>query len=174
VAVRTFDTTSGRVTFNNRFEEAIREISGILEQNLAHVAQKCVTKAQDTGDYVNRTGNARRLITSNPEHAYDDVKGYASTIVITTDADGKEHQRKRYAPPSGFDQTKIQTRGDMKVATIAAVVWYASPLEARGYNVLSQAMADLVANPGEYFIQDLTDWKTRVQRETVNNFPDAN
>lgn len=164
MSTRVINSTSGRITYENNFEQAIAEIQNITKIALAKAGQKCVIKAQDTGDYTNQTGNARRLITSNSIYAYDDPRQYPSIIVLTEESDGKTHRRKRYTPPSGFDNTTVEERGEKLIVTVAAIVWYAAPLEAKGFNVLSHVMDELMSNPGEFFVSDFTDWRTKVQR----------
>jgi len=163
-----------QIIFDNRFEEALKEIDDLLKRRLAAAGQQIVLEARSSGDYENRVGNLRRMITSNFEHAYDDVKTYPKTMVSVEDADGKTRNRPRFTPPADFDKTKVEDRADGFYITIASIMWYAAALEAHGYNVLSHVFDKLLAGEGlEMMVRDLTDWKTKFQRETVEAFPDA-
>ena len=152
------------ITYDNRFAEALLAMKDTAKQVLAGAAQQVVDSAQEKGDYANRTGNLRRLITSNHEHAYDNPKSFSSTEVTVMESDGKQHKRKQYHPPAGFDKTTIEERPDGIYSTVAAIMWYAAALEAKGYSVLSAAVQELITNPSQFFAVDKTDWRTKKER----------
>lgn len=153
-----------RIIFENRFDEVLSRINGIAETGLANVADRVVDDARDTGSYQNRTGNTRRLITPNVEHALDDPTGYTSQPVVVEDSDGVTRTKKQYTPPEGFDDVKIENRPDGPVVTVAAIVRNASPLEAKGYDVLSHSVQKVVANADEVIARDFTDRRTKAER----------
>jgi hypothetical protein len=153
-----------RIVFTSRFDEVLVAISDIAEAGLARVADRIVDDARDTGSYQNRTGNTRRLITPNVKHALDDPTRYASTPVVVEDSDGVTRNKKQYTPPEGFDDVTIERRPDGPVVTVAAIVRNASPLEARGYDVLSHSVQKVVANADEVIARDFTDRRTKAER----------
>lgn len=162
----------GRVVFETRVAEALREITNVLDRGLVNITQQVVDTAREEGSYENRTGNLRRLITPNHEHALDDPKSYPSTPVQVEESDGRVHKRQQYHPPSGFDDIKIEKDGDESATTVAAVMHYAGPLEARGHDVLTGSVDKVITNApkimGKAFEStDLTDRRTKAERESA-------
>jgi len=139
-----------KMVFENRIEDAIRECNDVVERVLVNAGSQIADEARKMGDYTNRTGNLRRMVTPNFEHASDDPKTYPSHMLTYEDIDGKLVHRPQYQPPSEFDQPKIEVRGNSLVLTIANIMWYAAALEAKGYAVLSRAFNAVVANPKRY------------------------
>jgi hypothetical protein len=159
----------GRIIIQDMTEEVLAAITDQMARCLAGVAVDVVTNAREVGSYENRTGNLRRMITPNVEHAYDDPKGYPGADVAVVEADGKQHHQKQYAPPEDFDKPVVEEREDELVVTVAAIMPYAAPLEAKGYAVLTQSVDQVIANADEIMGQqirknDLTDRRTKVQR----------
>jgi hypothetical protein len=164
-------TPPSRIVYENNFENVLGAIMKGSDRMIAEVGQHVVDRAQDTGDYQNRTGNLRRMITSNVDRAGDDPRSYTSTEVEVVEADGKKHKRKQYRPPQDFDDTVVMDRGDESVVTVAAIMHYAAPREARGNNVLSHAVYEIVTNARSVMQRtfritaaDLTDWRTKIER----------
>ena len=156
-----------RIIFEDHFAEVLAAIDNASERFLAGVGQDVVTDARATGTYENRTGNLRRMITSNANHAKDDPETYPGTDVVVTESDGKVHKRKQFSPPADFDETKVERRSENElVVTVAAIMPYAAAQEARGNAVLSQSVDKVVAetnrtNRFQVRATDLTDRTTR-------------
>lgn len=139
---------SSRITYENNFEEVISQIVAPLPKALTKVAQNIVNAAQDTGTYENRTGNLRRLITSNVDRVDDDVKTYQSTEVLVTESDGETSRKKQYHPPPDFDETKVIETADGVEGAVCALMPYAAIREAHGDKVLTDAVLDKALHEG--------------------------
>lgn len=144
-----------KITFVSHADEILQRIENASKRAIAKIGQHIVDRARAEGSYENRTGNLRRMITANPDHAGDTPEtDYQSTEITVTGANGQEQKRKQYTPPSTFDNPNVAEKktslGFEYSIVVAALMRYAQAVEAKNKAVLSHVINEIEINADKY------------------------